>query len=191
MLTLSVTTSVFSPLQATSACCQKGQPDRSFHLGGFGQLGLKDLASCSPGRDGRGSRHHPAKAAVHQRYAEEHWACTTHPALVTNPNPHNSFRKCTCIYTSNLIVLASKEIVWHPNSSTVKHVRLLFSMSLTTSSLICSGFDRYFISRTLENNRRNIWFAEFWENNFSCKLSRHAVKKGSGLHKCTSKIFSI
>uniref|UniRef100_A0AAV2M6W9 Receptor ligand binding region domain-containing protein n=1 Tax=Knipowitschia caucasica TaxID=637954 RepID=A0AAV2M6W9_KNICA len=47
------------------------------------------------------------------------------------------------------------------------------------------GFDRYFISRTLENNRRNIWFAEFWENNFSCKLSRHAVKKGSGLKKCT------
>ncbi|XP_051804253.1 metabotropic glutamate receptor 4-like isoform X3 [Acanthochromis polyacanthus] len=48
------------------------------------------------------------------------------------------------------------------------------------------GFDRYFISRTLENNRRNIWFAEFWENNFSCKLSRHAVKKGSGLRKCTN-----
>uniref|UniRef100_A0A4W6DCT5 Glutamate metabotropic receptor 4 n=1 Tax=Lates calcarifer TaxID=8187 RepID=A0A4W6DCT5_LATCA len=48
------------------------------------------------------------------------------------------------------------------------------------------GFDRYFISRTLENNRRNIWFAEFWENNFQCKLSRHAVKKGSGLKKCTN-----
>lgn len=49
-----------------------------------------------------------------------------------------------------------------------------------------SGFDRYFISRTLENNRRNIWFAEFWENNFQCKLSRHALKKGSGIKKCTS-----
>ncbi|KAK9514953.1 hypothetical protein VZT92_025633 [Zoarces viviparus] len=48
------------------------------------------------------------------------------------------------------------------------------------------GFDRYFISRTLENNRRNIWFAEFWENNFLCKLSRHAVKKGSGIKKCTN-----
>ncbi|XP_055366173.1 metabotropic glutamate receptor 4-like isoform X3 [Betta splendens] len=48
------------------------------------------------------------------------------------------------------------------------------------------GFDRYFISRTLENNRRNIWFAEFWENNFQCKLSRHAVKKGSGVKKCTN-----
>ncbi|XP_055773967.1 metabotropic glutamate receptor 4-like isoform X3 [Salvelinus fontinalis] len=48
------------------------------------------------------------------------------------------------------------------------------------------GFDRYFISRTLENNRRNIWFAEYWENNFACKLSRHALKKGSGLKKCTN-----
>ncbi|XP_051562392.1 metabotropic glutamate receptor 4-like [Myxocyprinus asiaticus] len=48
------------------------------------------------------------------------------------------------------------------------------------------GFDRYFTSRTLENNRRNIWFAEFWENNFNCKLSRHALKKGSGLKKCTN-----
>ncbi|XP_068996551.1 metabotropic glutamate receptor 4-like isoform X1 [Embiotoca jacksoni] len=48
------------------------------------------------------------------------------------------------------------------------------------------GFDRYFVSRTLENNRRNIWFAEFWENNFQCKLSRHAVKKGSGIKKCTN-----
>ncbi|XP_064162608.1 metabotropic glutamate receptor 4-like isoform X2 [Anguilla rostrata] len=48
------------------------------------------------------------------------------------------------------------------------------------------GFDRYFISRTLDNNRRNIWFAEFWENNFHCKLSRHALKKGSGIRKCTN-----
>ncbi|XP_034152052.1 metabotropic glutamate receptor 4 isoform X2 [Esox lucius] len=48
------------------------------------------------------------------------------------------------------------------------------------------GFDRYFTSRTLDNNRRNIWFAEFWENNFQCKLSRHALKKGSGIKKCTN-----
>ncbi|KAF7254383.1 Metabotropic glutamate receptor 4, partial [Varanus komodoensis] len=47
------------------------------------------------------------------------------------------------------------------------------------------GFDRYFSSRTLDNNRRNIWFAEFWEDNFHCKLSRHALKKGSTIKKCT------
>lgn len=61
------------------------------------------------------------------------------------------------------------------------------SVSVTRLSLTSSGFDRYFISRTLENNRRNIWFAEFWENNFNCKLSRHPLKKGSGIKKCTSK----
>ncbi|XP_051890703.1 metabotropic glutamate receptor 4-like isoform X4 [Pristis pectinata] len=47
------------------------------------------------------------------------------------------------------------------------------------------GFDRYFMSRTLENNRRNIWFAEFWEANFNCKLSRHGFKRGSHVKKCT------
>ncbi|XP_060087472.1 metabotropic glutamate receptor 4 isoform X1 [Heteronotia binoei] len=49
------------------------------------------------------------------------------------------------------------------------------------------GFDRYFSSRTLDNNRRNIWFAEFWEDNFHCKLSRHALKKGSTIKKCTNR----
>uniref|UniRef100_A0A3Q2ZN14 Glutamate metabotropic receptor 6 n=1 Tax=Kryptolebias marmoratus TaxID=37003 RepID=A0A3Q2ZN14_KRYMA len=34
------------------------------------------------------------------------------------------------------------------------------------------GFDQYFMSRSLENNRRNIWFAEFWEDDFRCKLTR-------------------
>ncbi|KAM8965603.1 metabotropic glutamate receptor 6 [Sarcophilus harrisii] len=33
------------------------------------------------------------------------------------------------------------------------------------------GFDQYFTTRSLENNRRNIWFAEFWEDNFNCKLT--------------------
>ncbi|XP_045148751.1 metabotropic glutamate receptor 4 isoform X4 [Echinops telfairi] len=49
------------------------------------------------------------------------------------------------------------------------------------------GFDRYFTSRTLDNNRRNIWFAEFWEDNFHCKLSRHALKKGGHVKKCTNR----
>lgn len=74
MLTLSTATSVSSPLQAATPRGEKGQPDRSFHLGGFGQLGLKDLPGCAPGGDGRGSRHHPAQAAVHQRFGEEQCA---------------------------------------------------------------------------------------------------------------------
>ncbi|KAF0036160.1 hypothetical protein F2P81_011472 [Scophthalmus maximus] len=32
-----------------------------------------------------------------------------------------------------------------------------------------SRFDEYFTALTLENNRRNVWFAEFWEENFDCQ----------------------
>lgn len=66
------------PLQAAPPRSQKGQPDRSFHLGGLGQLGLKDLSGCAPGGDGGGSGHHPAQAPVHQRYTEKPlWCCCT------------------------------------------------------------------------------------------------------------------
>uniref|UniRef100_A0A8C4RNW7 Glutamate receptor, metabotropic 8a n=1 Tax=Erpetoichthys calabaricus TaxID=27687 RepID=A0A8C4RNW7_ERPCA len=46
------------------------------------------------------------------------------------------------------------------------------------------GFDRFFRSRTLANNRRNVWFAEFWEENFGCKLGSHGKRVGN-LKKCT------
>ncbi|XP_062842317.1 glutamate receptor, metabotropic 6b, partial [Trichomycterus rosablanca] len=47
------------------------------------------------------------------------------------------------------------------------------------------GFDQYFISRSLENNRRNIWFAEFWEDDFKCRLTHPGIKLNSGQRKCT------
>uniref|UniRef100_A0A8C1XCP3 Glutamate receptor, metabotropic 6b n=1 Tax=Cyprinus carpio TaxID=7962 RepID=A0A8C1XCP3_CYPCA len=47
------------------------------------------------------------------------------------------------------------------------------------------GFDQYFTTRSLENNRRNIWFAEFWEDDFKCKLTRPGIRGDSGLRKCT------
>ncbi|KAK1901427.1 Metabotropic glutamate receptor 7, partial [Dissostichus eleginoides] len=47
-----------------------------------------------------------------------------------------------------------------------------------------SGFDAYFTSRTLENNRRNVWFAEYWEENFNCKLMSSS-KKDDSSRKCT------
>ncbi|KAI1892373.1 hypothetical protein AGOR_G00132700 [Albula goreensis] len=46
------------------------------------------------------------------------------------------------------------------------------------------GFDTYFTSRTLENNRRNVWFAEYWEENFDCKLMSSSKKEDTS-RKCT------
>ncbi|XP_065814119.1 metabotropic glutamate receptor 7 [Labrus bergylta] len=47
-----------------------------------------------------------------------------------------------------------------------------------------NGFDSYFTSRTLENNRRNVWFAEYWEENFNCKLMSSS-KRDESSRKCT------
>ncbi|XP_013923206.1 PREDICTED: metabotropic glutamate receptor 6 [Thamnophis sirtalis] len=47
------------------------------------------------------------------------------------------------------------------------------------------GFDQYFTTRSLENNRRNIWFAEFWEEDFRCKLTRPGFQYDEGNRKCT------
>ncbi|XP_030744598.2 metabotropic glutamate receptor 6 [Echinops telfairi] len=47
------------------------------------------------------------------------------------------------------------------------------------------GFDQYFMTRSLENNRRNIWFAEFWEENFNCKLTSSGTQPDDSPRKCT------
>lgn len=47
-----------------------------------------------------------------------------------------------------------------------------------------AAFDRYFRSRSLSNNRRNAWFAEFWEENFGCKLGMQG-KRLASFRKCT------
>lgn len=41
------------------------------------------------------------------------------------------------------------------------------------------------MTRSLENNRRNIWFAEFWEDDFRCKLTRPGIKLDPDKKKCT------
>lgn len=51
-------------------------------------------------------------------------------------------------------------------------------------SPLSSGFDEYFTALTLENNRRNVWFAEFWEENFDCRLLS-ASKREDTSRKCT------
>uniref|UniRef100_A0A8C2VXM0 Glutamate metabotropic receptor 6 n=2 Tax=Chinchilla lanigera TaxID=34839 RepID=A0A8C2VXM0_CHILA len=47
------------------------------------------------------------------------------------------------------------------------------------------GFDQYFMTRSLENNRRNVWFAEFWEENFNCKLTSSGSQADDSARKCT------
>lgn len=61
-------------------------------------------------------------------------------------------------------------------------------------SYLFSAFDRYFKSRSLSNNRRNVWFAEFWEENFGCKLGMHGKRPGSpkkctGMRRCYITVF--
>lgn len=56
-----------------------------------------------------------------------------------------------------------------------------------TPHVCWTGFDQYFMSRSLENNRRNIWFAEFWEDDFRCKLTRPGVKLSPDKKKCTGR----
>ncbi|GAA6106936.1 metabotropic glutamate receptor 7-like isoform X1 [Tachysurus ichikawai] len=51
-------------------------------------------------------------------------------------------------------------------------------------------FDGYFISRTLENNRRNVWFAEYWEENFNCKLMSSSKKEDTS-RKCTAEPLEV
>ncbi|KAJ8376573.1 hypothetical protein SKAU_G00071530 [Synaphobranchus kaupii] len=52
------------------------------------------------------------------------------------------------------------------------------------------GFDAYFTTRTLENNRRNVWFAEYWEENFDCKLMSSSKKEDTS-RKCTGSCQAI
>lgn len=64
----------------------------------------------------------------------------------------------------------------------------MFQQSPTSNDLFIQlslGFDAYFTSRTLENNRRNVWFAEYWEENFNCKLTISGSKKEDTDRKCT------
>lgn len=53
--------------------------------------------------------------------------------------------------------------------------------------VLSAGFDQYFTSRSLENNRRNIWFNEFWEDDFRCKLTRPGIKLDPDKKKCTGR----
>ncbi|XP_077424336.1 metabotropic glutamate receptor 8-like isoform X2 [Vanacampus margaritifer] len=75
---------------------------------------------------------------------------------------------------------------WGSKISPVLHQELVAQGAVTVLPKRASvhAFDRYFKSRSLANNRRNVWFAEFWEENFGCKLGTHGKKTGAA-RKCT------
>ena len=74
------------------------------------------------------------------------------------------------------------------SSEGLKKLRILAETALMGLAWSVSGFDAYFTSRTLENNRRNVWFAEFWEENFNCKLMSSSKKEDTS-RKCTGMCF--
>ncbi|POI26910.1 hypothetical protein CIB84_009339, partial [Bambusicola thoracicus] len=80
---------------------------------------------------------------------------------------------------------------WGSKISPVQHQEEIAEGAVTILPKRTSidGFDRYFRSRTLANNRRNVWFAEFWEENFGCKLGSHG-KRNSNIKKCTGNCHS-
>lgn len=88
---------------------------------------------------------------------------------------------------SNMDPTASNISIPSPQSRRAESRIFIFILNLNLSLCVDSGFDQYFTSRSLENNRRNIWFAEFWEDDFKCKLTRSGIKYELGRRKCTGK----
>ncbi|XP_060679375.1 metabotropic glutamate receptor 6-like isoform X2 [Hemiscyllium ocellatum] len=76
---------------------------------------------------------------------------------------------------------------WGAKASPVLHQEEVAEGAVTVLPKRASieGFDEYFTSRTLQNNRRNIWFAEFWEDDFACTLTIPQGRHHRGVNKCT------
>nr|DBA18455.1 TPA: hypothetical protein GDO54_016698 [Pyxicephalus adspersus] len=76
---------------------------------------------------------------------------------------------------------------WGTKVSPIAHLEDVAEGAITIlpKRATIEGFDAYFTSRTLENNRRNVWFAEYWEENFNCKLTITGSKKEDTDRKCT------
>ncbi|KAM9327041.1 metabotropic glutamate receptor 7 [Gastrophryne carolinensis] len=76
---------------------------------------------------------------------------------------------------------------WGTKLSPISHLEEVAEGAITIlpKRATIEGFDLYFMSRNLENNRRNVWFAEYWEENFNCKLTITGSKKEDSDRKCT------
>ncbi|XP_004615406.2 metabotropic glutamate receptor 6 [Sorex araneus] len=76
---------------------------------------------------------------------------------------------------------------WGAKTAPILHLEDVAQGAITVLPKRASidGFDHYFTTRSLENNRRNIWFAEFWEENFNCKLTGSHTQPDDPTRKCT------
>jgi metabotropic X receptor len=43
------------------------------------------------------------------------------------------------------------------------------TLSVQPQANLVKGFQEYFLNLTVENNQRNPWFVEFWEDHFECR----------------------
>lgn len=43
------------------------------------------------------------------------------------------------------------------------------TLSVQPQANIVKGFEDYFLGLTVQNNQRNPWFTEFWEDHFKCR----------------------
>lgn len=62
---------------------------------------------------------------------------------------------------------------WSSRESVVVGQEAVVEGAITVSPLVreLKGFDEYFTRLTPQNNHHNPWFAEYWEDFFSCKLA--------------------
>ncbi|XP_035678091.1 metabotropic glutamate receptor 8-like [Branchiostoma floridae] len=62
------------------------------------------------------------------------------------------------------------------------------AITILFKSQTIPGFDRYFTKLKPENNRRDVWFEEYWESHFNCRFDNIPSNTGGdGLQKCTGK----
>ncbi|XP_075237834.1 metabotropic glutamate receptor 2-like [Lycorma delicatula] len=59
---------------------------------------------------------------------------------------------------------SARSLVWQGSEAEVEG-----TLSVQPQANPVKGFDSYFLNLTVENNKRNPWFVEFWEDHFQCK----------------------
>ncbi|KAL1139951.1 hypothetical protein AAG570_006928, partial [Ranatra chinensis] len=65
---------------------------------------------------------------------------------------------------------SAREIVSHGNEAQVEG-----TLSVQPQANPVRGFQEYFLALNVENNKRNPWFVEFWEDQFRCKYPNSPV----------------